>query len=144
MTEDMTVPSRLDDERRDVMMALDDVSAMPRLKGFGCGLTRIAAELGCSRNTVLHWVAWGEWRRCASPSRSKKLDSLSEWLSARFRQHVGNADVAATSWTRPTQPALWPTRTGLRVVIATRIYTADDLRLGGAPREPSERISAPT
>jgi transposase len=93
MTEDVTFPSRLDDQRRDVMKAPDDVSAMLRLKSLGWGLKRIAAELGCSRNTVRHWLARGEWQPCASPSRSKKLDGLSEWLRERFRQHAGNADV---------------------------------------------------
>ena len=28
-----------------------------------------------------------------SPSRSKKLDGLSEWLCERSRWHAGNADV---------------------------------------------------
>ena len=47
MTEDETVPSRLDDQRRDAMKAPDDVSAMLRLKAAGWGSKRIAAELGC-------------------------------------------------------------------------------------------------
>ena len=71
----------------------DEVSAMRRLKGLGWGSKRIAAELGCSRNTVRYWVARGDWRRCASPSRSKKLDGLSEWLRERVRRHAGNAEV---------------------------------------------------
>ncbi len=37
MTEDVTVPSRLDDQRREVMMAPDDVSAMLRLRGWDAG-----------------------------------------------------------------------------------------------------------
>jgi transposase len=75
------------------MKAPDDVSAMLRLKALGWGSRRIAAELGCSRNTVRHWLERGEWRPCASPSRSKKLDGLSEWLRERFHRHAGNADV---------------------------------------------------
>jgi transposase len=93
VTEDATVPSGLVDQRRDVMKAPDEVSAMQRLKGLGWGSKRIATELGCSRNTVRHWLAQGDWRPCASPSRSKKLDGLSEWLRERFRRHAGNADV---------------------------------------------------
>jgi transposase len=93
MTEDETVPSRLDDQRRDVMKAPDDVSAMLRLKAAGWGSKRIAAELGCSRNTVRHWLALGSWRPCVTPSRSTKLDGLSDWLCERFRRHAGNADV---------------------------------------------------
>ncbi len=38
-----------------------------------------------------HWLARGDWRPCSSPSRSKKLDGLSDWLRERFRQHAGNA-----------------------------------------------------
>jgi transposase len=91
--EDATVPLLVDEQRRDVMKAPDEVSAMLRLKALGWGSKRIAAELGCSRNTVRHWLARGDWRRCAWPSRSKKLDGLSEWLRECFRQHAGNADV---------------------------------------------------
>src|ERR1700749_4881383 len=83
----------VDDERRELMKAPDDVSAMLRLQGLAWGSKRIAAELGCSRNTVRHWLAQGDWRRWASPSRSKKLDGLSEWVRERFRQHAGNADM---------------------------------------------------
>jgi transposase len=93
MTEEVTVPSGLGDQRRDVMKAPDEVSAMLRLKGLGWGSKRIAAELGCSRNTVRYWLAQGDWRRCTSPSRSKKLDGLPEWLRERFRRHAGNAGV---------------------------------------------------
>jgi transposase len=75
------------------MKAPDEVSAMLRLKGLGWGSKRIAAELGCSRNTVRYWLGRGDWGPCASPSRSKKLDGLSEWLRERFRRHAGNADV---------------------------------------------------
>ena len=84
---------RMDDLLRDAMKAPDDVAAMVRLKALGWGSKRIAAELGCSRNTVRRWLAEGTWRPCASPSRSKKLDGLSDWLAERFRRHAGNADV---------------------------------------------------
>ena len=93
MTADTTVPSLLDDQRRDMMKTPDDVSAMLRLKSLGWGSKRIAAELGCARNTVRHWLAQGDWRPCASASRSTKLDGLSDWLGERFRRHAGNADV---------------------------------------------------
>lgn len=84
---------RLDDPRRDEMKTPDDVSAMVRLKALGWGSKRIAAELGCSRNTVKRWLRYGDWRPCVAPSRSKKLDGLSDWLAERFRRHAGNADV---------------------------------------------------
>ena len=84
---------RLGLPRRDEMKTPDDVSAMVRLKGLGWGAKRIAAELGCSKNTVKRWLRYGDWRACVTPSRSKKLDGLSDWLAERFRRHRGNADV---------------------------------------------------
>lgn len=39
------------------------------------------------------WLQFGDWKPCMSPSRSKKLDGLSDWLAERFRRHGGNADV---------------------------------------------------
>ncbi|WP_221939228.1 helix-turn-helix domain-containing protein [Mycobacterium sp. KBS0706] len=75
------------------MRTPDDVSAMLALKALGWGAKRIAAELGCSKNTVKRWLGAGGWRPCASPSRSKKLDGLEPWLGERFRRHAGNADV---------------------------------------------------
>src|SRR3984885_14366815 len=89
MTTDETVLSLTDDQRRDVMKAPDEVSAMV----LGWGSKRIAAELGCARNTVRRWLAEGDWRACATASRSKKLDGLSDWIAERFRRHAGNADV---------------------------------------------------
>jgi DNA invertase Pin-like site-specific DNA recombinase len=62
--------------RREAMKAPDDASAMIRLKALCWGSKKIPAELGCSRNTVRRWLAEGDWRPCASPSRSKKLERL--------------------------------------------------------------------
>src|SRR3954462_10454033 len=93
MTQAETVPLVADEQRRDVMKAPDEVSAMLRLKALGWGSKRIAAELGCSRTTVRQWLSRGDWRPCASPSRSRKLDGLSDWLRERFHRHAGNADV---------------------------------------------------
>src|ERR1700760_904418 len=93
MTAEEAVLSLTDDQRRDVMKAPDEVSAMLRLKALGWGSKRIAAELGCARNTVRRWLAEGDWRAFATASRSKKLDGLSDWIAERFRRHAGNADV---------------------------------------------------
>lgn len=89
----MEVPLGLDGLRRDETRTPDDVAAMIRLKALGWGSKRIAAELGCSRNTVRRWLGEGEWRPCAPPTRSKRLDGLGAWLEERFRRHAGNADV---------------------------------------------------
>jgi transposase len=86
-------PLLTDDQRRETMKAPEDVAAMLRLKALGWGVKRIAAELGCARNTVRHWLAQGDWCPVASPSRSKKLDGLSDWLRECFFRHGGNADV---------------------------------------------------
>ena len=93
MTMDVGVLSLTEDQRRAVMKAPDEVSAMLRLKALGWGSKRIAAELGCARNTVRRWLSEGDWHACASASRSKKLDGLSDWIGERFRRHAGNADV---------------------------------------------------
>lgn len=86
-------PSRGQVSRRIEMRTPDEVSAMLALKARGWGSKRIAAELGCSRNTVKRWLAHGGWRSKAPVTRSKTLDGLEEWLAERFRQHAGNADV---------------------------------------------------
>jgi transposase len=84
---------QVEDLRSDVMRTPDEVSAMVKLKELGWGAKRIAAELGCSKNTVKRYLALGGWRPCASPSRSRQLDGLEAWLRERFLRHGGNADV---------------------------------------------------
>jgi transposase len=75
------------------MRAPDDVAAMLRLRALGWGTKRIAAELGCSRNTVKRYLETGGWAAYQKPDRPKVLDGLEDWLAERFRQHRGNADV---------------------------------------------------
>ena len=84
---------RVRDPRGEEMKTPDDVSSMARLKALGWGAKRIAAELGCSKNTVKRWLRYGEWRPCVTPSRSRKLDGLADFLAERFRRHAGNCDV---------------------------------------------------
>ena len=57
------------------------------------GERRIAAALGCSRETVQRYVAAGGWASYRRPRRSKRLDGLEAWLAERFFRHRGNADV---------------------------------------------------
>lgn len=75
------------------MRTPDDVSAMLALKACGWGTKRIAAQLGCARNTVKRWLAEGGWRAAQPAARAKTLDGLEAWLAERFRRHAGNADV---------------------------------------------------
>lgn len=71
----------------------DDVETMRRLRELGWGTKRIAAELGCSRNTVKRWLALGSWQRYGRPRRRSALDGREAWLRERFHRHGGNADV---------------------------------------------------
>lgn len=75
------------------MRTPDEVSAMLALRSCGWGTKRIAAELGCSRNTVKRWLSAGGWRSARPAARGKALDGLEGWLAERFRRHAGNADV---------------------------------------------------
>ena len=70
----------------------DEVAAMLRLRDLGWGSRRIAAELGCGRETVRRWVEEGAWRGYRRRGRRKRLAGLEDWLAAKFRQHRGNAD----------------------------------------------------
>jgi transposase len=57
------------------------------------GTKRIAAELGCSRNTLRRWLSLGGWQRYGRPRRRRALDGVEGWLEERFHRHAGNADV---------------------------------------------------
>jgi hypothetical protein len=84
---------QIEDLRREEMLTPDEVAAMLGLRGLGWGAKRIAAEFGCSRNTVKRYLGLGGWARCRRPKRAKALDGLADWLAERFRRHRGNADV---------------------------------------------------
>src|SRR5215212_6120702 len=84
---------QVDDLRREVVRTPDEVAAMLRLRALGWGTRRIAAEFGCSRNTVKRYVERGGWAPLAVASRPCALDGLGGWLAERFRRHRGNADV---------------------------------------------------
>ncbi|MFC0202645.1 IS21 family transposase, partial [Paracoccus rhizosphaerae] len=75
------------------MRTPDEVSAMLALKACGWGSKRIAAELGCSRNTAKRWLAEGGWSAAKVVRRPRALDGLEALLGERFRRHAGNADV---------------------------------------------------
>lgn len=75
------------------MQTPEDVQAMLKLASLGWGAKRIAAELGCSRNTVRRYLRQGGWQPYESPPRSSRLAEHAQWLADRFRQHRGNCDV---------------------------------------------------
>ncbi len=84
---------QVDGLRREDVRTPDEVVAMLRLRALGWGTRRIAAEFGCSRNTVKRYVELGGWVPLAAASRPRALDGLEDWLAERFRRHRGNADV---------------------------------------------------
>ena len=75
------------------MRTPDEVSTMQRLHELGWGTRRIAAEVGCNRETVQRYLAAGAWTPCRVPTRPSLLAGQSAWLSERLRRHRGNADV---------------------------------------------------
>lgn len=79
--------------RGESMLLPEEVTAMVRLHELGMGTKRIARALGCSRTTVRRYLEAGGWITYRKPRRGRRLDGLDSWLSARFRQHRGNADV---------------------------------------------------
>ena len=84
---------RVDGLRREVVRTPDEVAAMLRPRALGWGTRRIAAEFGCSRDTVARYVGPGGWAPPRVARRPRALDGLEGWLAERFRRHRGNADV---------------------------------------------------
>jgi transposase len=81
------------DGRRQTMRTPDEVALMQRLHGLGWGTRRIAAEVGCNRETVQRYLAAGAWAPCRVPTRPSLLAGRAAWLAERLRRHRGNADV---------------------------------------------------
>jgi transposase len=77
----------------DVMQTPGAVAAMTRLYALGWGFRRIAEEVGCSRNTIKHYLHQAGWAPYRSPARPRKLAPLEDWLATSFCQHRGHADV---------------------------------------------------
>ncbi len=75
------------------MRTPDEVAAMQRLHGLGWGSRRIAAKIGCNRETVQRYLAAGAWAPCRVPTRPSVLAGQAAWLDKRLRRHRGNADV---------------------------------------------------
>lgn len=66
---------------------------MVRLHQLGWGSKQMAAELGCSRNTVRRYLPAGGWIGFRRPRRRRLLDALEDWIAERFRRHRGYWDV---------------------------------------------------
>ena len=65
MEDQVSVAPPVTDGRREGMRAPDEVAAMLRLHVLGWGTRRIAAELGCDRETVQRYLAAGAGGRAA-------------------------------------------------------------------------------
>jgi transposase len=81
------------DGRRQTMRTPDEVALMQRFHGLGWGTRRIAAEVGCNRETVQRYLAAGAWTPSWVPTRPSLLAGRTAWLTERLRHHRGNADV---------------------------------------------------
>lgn len=79
--------------RGETMVEPEEVAAVVRLHELGWGARRIAAELGIARNTVKRYLRQGGWRPYRRPRRAGILEGREEWLSRKFFEHAGNADV---------------------------------------------------
>jgi Homeodomain-like domain len=97
-----TSSPQLEGLRGDEMRTPDEVAAMLRLSALGWGTKRIAAELGCSRNTVKRYVEAQGWAAYRTPRRPRVLAGLEVWLAKRFRQHRGMPTWCARIWRAST------------------------------------------
>src|SRR5215210_88032 len=93
MHDEVSASSSAMNGRRLIMRTPDEVAAMLRLRELGWGTRRIAAELGCDRETVRRYLAAGGWTPYRAPERAGVLAGHGAWLAERFRRHRGNADV---------------------------------------------------
>src|SRR3954454_670688 len=93
MDDRVSVAPPVDDGRRRGMRAPDEVAAMLRLRALGWGTRRIAAELGCDRETVRRSFAAGGCVPARAPAWAGVLAAHGAWLAERFRLPRSNADV---------------------------------------------------
>ena len=93
MSDQVGVVPPVSDGRRQWMRMPEEVAAMLRLRDLGWGTRRIAAELGCTRETVQRYLDAGGWAPYRASARLGALAAQGPWLAERFRRHRGNADV---------------------------------------------------
>jgi hypothetical protein len=77
----------------EVMVKPEEIERMLEMRARGWGAKRIAAELGCARNTVRRYLRAGGAIRYRQPQRACALDAVQGELERSFLQHHGNADV---------------------------------------------------
>jgi len=75
------------------MVKPEEIERMLEMRTRGWGTKRIAAELGCARNTIRRYLRAGGAIRYRQPQRPFKLDAVKAELERSFLRHHGNADV---------------------------------------------------
>src|SRR3546814_2577532 len=93
ISESTTSSPQLEGLRGEEMRTPDEVAAMLRLSALGWGTKRIAAEFGCSRNTVKRYVAAQGWSAYRRSRRAGKLAGLETWLAERFRSEEHTSEL---------------------------------------------------
>lgn len=71
----------------ETMLAPQEVQRMVALQALGWGAKRISRELGCSRNTVRHYLRQGGWRPMGVAARASVLEPHRQWPAVN-RQEV--------------------------------------------------------
>ncbi|MFO1159997.1 MAG: hypothetical protein U1E60_14240 [Reyranellaceae bacterium] len=133
--EELAIGPQFEELRGEAMRTPDEVAARLRLCKLGWGRKRIAAALGCGRNTVKRYLESGEWRGYRRGRGRRALDGLEVWLADRLRGHRGNADVVRRDLEREH---------GLKVSLRTVEWAVAPLREELAADARATSISTPT
>jgi hypothetical protein len=91
MTDRLDVFPRGMDGRRQTMRTPDEVASMQRLDDLGWGTRRIAAEMGCNRETVQRYLDAGGWTPWRVPTRAI-VQRQSGWFLPSIRMVIAVAD----------------------------------------------------
>jgi transposase len=77
------------------MRTPDEVAAMQHLHSWGWGTRRIAAEVGCNRETVQRYLAAGAWIWLQEPGRYAAADNARGRWNACRREVASNCVYAS-------------------------------------------------
>src|SRR4051795_8617414 len=130
---------RIDGLQREIVRTPDEVVAMLRLWELGWRTRRIAAEFGCSRNTVTRYVGLGGWAPPRVARRPRALDARATPREPPIGGRCAPAPRPAP--TRPVRAAVAdagtagarraPARSGR--VLARRAWPGPGITAGGTP-----------
>ena len=111
MSDQVSFAPPVADGRGQWMRAPDEVAAMLRLRALGWGTRRIAAELGCNRETVRRYLAAGGWAPYRTPERPGRwpgmgrgwpsgfaaIAAMPTWCARSLRPSWGSSSACARS-----------------------------------------------